>query len=95
MDQQRTYYSREAEMRAQRERAAAVLIFLAVGVVLGTLVALLFAPQSGKRTRRELAHSLEGNFGDSLEATAATVRRLEKDFADLRRKLEARLPDRR
>jgi hypothetical protein len=90
----RIYYSREAEMRAQQERVTAILVFLAFGVVIGSAIALLFAPQSGQNTRQRIAHSLEDGFGEGLESTAETVRRLEKDFGDLRRRVERNIADR-
>ncbi len=89
----RIYYSREAEERANRERTAAVLVFLALGLVVGTAIALLFAPNPGSKTRRELGGAVEGTFGESLEGAAATVKRLEKEFSELRRRVEDRIDD--
>ena len=89
----RMYYSRDAEVRASRERLTAILVFLALGVTVGGLLALLFAPQSGHKTRKELASSLEGGLGEGLENTMQTVHRLEKEFAELRKKVENRVGD--
>ena len=89
----RTYYSREAEMRASRERVTAIFVFLALGVTVGGLLALLFAPQSGNKTRRELASSLEGGLGERVENTMHTVHRLEKEFGELRKKIENKVGD--
>ncbi len=55
----RMYYSHDAEMRAQRERFVLALIVLALGIGFGSAVALLFAPQSGERTRRALEEVAE------------------------------------
>jgi gas vesicle protein len=46
--------------------AAKVWIAFGVGVVAGATVALLYAPQSGERTRRQLRRTLE-DAGDSLD----------------------------
>lgn len=86
----RMYYSREAEMRAQRERMTAILVFLAFGAIIGSAIAILFAPQSGKKTRDQLANSFEESLSEGLENTASTVKRLEKEFADLRKRVESR-----
>jgi len=54
----RMYYSRETQEQAQRERFVLALIVLALGVGFGAAVALLFAPQTGDRTRRVLTDSV-------------------------------------
>jgi uncharacterized membrane protein affecting hemolysin expression len=55
----RIYYSREAEERALRERTAVVVLMMLLGLSAGAVLALLFAPQSGERTRKVLGESLE------------------------------------
>jgi gas vesicle protein len=87
----RIYYSHEAEMRANRERTVAIMIFLALGVGVGTILALLFAPKSGEKTRAEIARSMEENFERGGEATATALKQLSKDFADMRKSVEERL----
>jgi gas vesicle protein len=87
----RLYYSREAEMRVQRERAVAVLVFMALGLGIGAVLALMFAPKSGEKTRAELANSLNDSLEGGREATNKAIGRLEKDFGDLRKKVEERL----
>jgi gas vesicle protein len=54
MDNNRIYYSREAEMHAQRERLVLVMLVTGMSITIGTLIALLFAPQSGDDTRHQL-----------------------------------------
>ena len=90
----RTYYSREAEMRANRDRAVAVLVFMALGLGIGAVLALMFAPKSGEKLRSELAHSVNDSLDTGREATTKAVKNLEKDFNDLRKKVEERLADR-
>ena len=77
----RVYYSREAQERANQDRNTAIVAFMVVGLAIGAVLALMFAPNSGEKTRRELA----GNIGDT---TASTVKQLEKEFAELRKKVE-------
>jgi gas vesicle protein len=87
----RIYYSREAEMQAQRERATAILVFMIMGLGIGAVMALLFAPKSGDKTRAELAHTLGDSLETPREVTSKAINRLEKDFTELRKKVEERL----
>lgn len=87
----RVYYSRDAELRAQRERASAVIIFMALGLGIGAVLALMFAPKRGEEVRSELAHGLNESLDSGREATNKAINRLEKDFGDFRKKVEDRL----
>ena len=87
----RTYYSREAEDRANQERAVTTLLLVALGLGIGAVLALMFAPSSGKETRGELAHEVEERFDPVRHASHETVQRLERDLADLRKKVEDRI----
>lgn len=86
----RIYYSRDAEAQAMRERTTAVLAFFFVGITIGTVLALLFAPRSGAKTRAEIADALDDSFKEGRKASNETIERLEKDFADLRKRFEER-----
>jgi gas vesicle protein len=88
---QRIYYSQEAEQRANREKTIAIVLFLALGVGIGALLALLFAPRSGGQIRQEIASTFEEGFDTGRDATTTAVQRLEKSFAELSKKLEDRL----
>ena len=75
---QRTYYSEEAKQQAQMKTTAVVAICLALGATIGTAIAVLFAPQSGEDTRKEL-----GEAGESaLEKLQHQVDDLRKRFDD-------------
>jgi gas vesicle protein len=78
-------------MRANRDRAAAVLIFMALGLGIGAVLALMFAPKSGEKLRSELANNLGDSLEGGREATNKALHRLEKDFGDLRKRVEERL----
>jgi len=86
----RIYYSRDAESQANRERITAILAFFVVGITVGTALALLFAPRSGEKTRAELSGAIDHGFEDGRKASGEAIERLEKDFADLRKRIEDR-----
>jgi gas vesicle protein len=89
----RTYYSREAEERAARDKGIATILFLALGLGIGTALALLFAPTSGKKAREELSHAAEDAISSGRDVVTPTLKRLEKEFADLRKKVDERIED--
>jgi len=86
MSNKRIYYSHEAEIQARRERAIATILFLALGLCAGAILALLFAPTSGKETREGIIGSLE----DQLDNSRQVIHRLEDELRDLRSRLEQR-----
>lgn len=86
----RIYYSREAEMQAMQERSALVLLFLALGLGIGAVLALMFAPASGKRIREDIAKNVEEGLHSGRENLEPVVKRLESEFAELRKNLDER-----
>jgi hypothetical protein len=62
----RMYYSREAAMRAERERLLLAALVAIVGVGFGMALAMLFAPQSGDKTRRGLVDAA-GNLIETVQ----------------------------
>jgi gas vesicle protein len=88
---ERIYYSHEAEMQANRERAVAITIFMLLGLGIGAALALLFAPKSGEKIRKELAAGVEDRLESGREATNKALHQLEKDFNDLRKRVEERM----
>ena len=91
MSAERTYYSREAEMRVAREQLALTLMCVLLGLGIGSMLALMFAPTTGERMRRQLGHILENSVSGGRERIEPTVTQLEREFNDLRQKVEARL----
>ena len=91
----RTYYSREAEDQAKREQIGNTLLFILVGLAVGAVLALLFAPSSGEDTRDEIGSTVNEKLSEGRDTTHHTVKRLERDFADLRKKVEDRLAEMR
>jgi hypothetical protein len=59
---------------SREDRGSAILISLVVGGMVGAAVALLLAPQSGKRTRQQI-----GEFADDLSDTVGGFAKKAKD----------------
>jgi gas vesicle protein len=87
MDNNRTYYSHEAEIHESRKNAA--LLFIALGV--GAAAALMLAPTSGRKTRENLMHGIEQGVSKGREVVDPTIKRLEKELAELRKNVEERI----
>ena len=59
MDNNRTYYSHDAEIRSARRNTALVVLALSLGAGVGAAAGLMFAPNTGQKTREDLTHGLE------------------------------------
>lgn len=88
---ERTYYSHDAEMREMRNRTVFTLLFMTLGLGLGAVLALLFAPSSGKDTRHEIAGNVEDGLQAGRENLEPTIKKLEKEFSEFRKNVEERL----
>ena len=51
---QRTYYSHDAKIEAQRKQSLLMVLFTTFGMSIGALIALMFAPKDGDALRDEL-----------------------------------------
>lgn len=91
MSNDRIYYSRNAAMHASRTKTLLTLVFLTFGLAIGTALALLFAPTSGKTARHEFAKNIEDGMHSGRETVEPLVKRLEAEFADFRKSVEERL----
>lgn len=91
MNSDRIYYSHGAKMRAVREMARATLLCLMVGLGIGAVLALLFAPSSGKKIRARLAKSMEQGLKDGREMVEPMVEQVEKEFSELKKNVEKRM----
>lgn len=88
----RIYYSREAEEQAHRDKFMSVVMFMILGLGVGTVLALLFAPRSGEKTRRDLSNAIENQVGDlDLGKRFSSI---EKELSGLAKRFEDRLADR-
>jgi len=86
----RMYYSKEAQTRAQRDRLLMVAVVSLLGVAIGAVVMLLFAPRSGDETRQTIANAVGDAVERSGEASQAAVKQLNEELNELRQRLESR-----
>jgi gas vesicle protein len=91
MNNDRIYYSRNTEMHAMRAMFRLTLLCLAVGLAIGAVLALLFAPATGKKIREGLAKTVEDGLQTGREAVEPMVKQLEKDFDALQKNVEKRV----
>ena len=87
----RIYYNREAEMQAMRETTIMAVVLTAVGLAIGAVFALLFAPAAGAKTREDIANTFEEGLKDGRSTVEPVIERLQHDIADLRTRLEDRI----
>lgn len=93
MNSDRVYYSQDAETHARRVMAIFAMFALALGIGIGAMLALLFAPSSGKQARHDLAQSIGNDWENSRNAVDPMVKRLEDKFAELIKKVEERIAE--
>ena len=84
---ERIYYSQEAEQQARRQQILIAILVASFGLTVGVVTALLFAPKSGDKVRRDLASTI----GDTADASEDALKRMEREFADLRKAVENRI----
>lgn len=65
--------------------------FLIAVIAVGVVLALLFAPREEETTRHRIERDLGHRFNSGRDSLEHTVKRLEKDFSDLRRRVEERV----
>ena len=90
MSNNRIYYSQEAENQSKREQTISNLLFLGLGLGIGTISALLLAPYKGAKTREELSSWVGENFDTGREATTSALGRIESQISDLYGQIENR-----
>ncbi|MBE2183337.1 MAG: YtxH domain-containing protein [Anaerolineae bacterium] len=76
MMNERMYYSRDAEMRAQRERLLLVGFATLIGLSLGAILALLSAQRTGRETREMVSGQVERVVNDAEKS----VNKLQKEI---------------
>jgi gas vesicle protein len=91
MNNDRVYYSRDAETQAKREMAALTMLALTLGIGIGALLALLFTPSSGKKVRHDLAQSMGEDWENGRDAVDPMVKRLEEKVGELLKAVEERI----
>jgi SAM-dependent MidA family methyltransferase len=78
MNNDRVYYSKEAEELASRQRFILVITAIALGVGFGSVIALLLAPQSGEKTRQQIGSQVETTAKDAI----TSANRIREDVAE-------------
>lgn len=91
MSTERVYYSKDAEMHAVRRVAIRTVLFLAFGLGVGIVLALFFAPTSGKKLRENLIHTVEEGLNTGRETVEPVLKKIEGQMVDLRHTVEDRV----
>jgi gas vesicle protein len=91
MSNSRIYYSHEAETKAIRRITMLTVLWLALGLGVGAVMALLYAPTAGKKTRHSLTKNIEEGWNNSQDTIEPMVKKLEKELGELRETVEDRI----
>ena len=91
MNNDRIYYSREAEVQAMHDMTKLTLIYLALGLGVGAALALALAMSSNKQIRHDVGKTVNEGLNRGREAAEPMVKSLEKEVKELRETLEKRL----
>jgi gas vesicle protein len=73
-------------------RAALAGLWLVVGLGIGALMTLFYAPSSGKKMRRKLSKRVGNGFSGKHNAFEPVINRIEKEVDELRDTLEDHIP---
>ncbi|MEO1166645.1 MAG: YtxH domain-containing protein [Chloroflexota bacterium] len=85
---QRTYYSEEAKQQAQAKTTAIVAICIALGATIGTVIAVLFAPQNGEETRNQLMNNMDEQMENGRNATDTAIEKLQQQMSNIQERFE-------
>lgn len=88
MPDRRIYYSEEARQIAQQRQMVQLTVAVLIALMVGATIALLFAPQSGKKLRRQIAQAIDEGYQRGREETGDLIDRLEAEFPGVRRRVE-------
>jgi gas vesicle protein len=91
MNNERIYYSHDAEIHAVREMTKLMALCLMVGLGIGAGLALLFSPLTGKKVRDDLTRMVGQSWNNGREAVEPMVKRVEKEIGDLQKTAEEHL----
>lgn len=80
----RIYYNREAAQRARRGRVVLAAVALGLGIGISAALALLFAPQAGKKTRRAITKQVDEITSQGREAVKRAAEDLQTGASRVR-----------
>lgn len=81
---ERMYYSAQAEQEARREKLLLVLVSVGLSVSISTMLAMLFAPQSGDKTRQMIADSVKDALDKGQAAAQSAGEQIRESAESLR-----------
>lgn len=88
----RTYYSEEAAERARKQQGATIVVVMVLGLALGAIIAILYAPREGQKTRKMLGEELGGSLDSGRDladdAIKDTVKKLDEQYRTLRSEMD-------
>ena len=70
----RIYYSHEAEQQVRREKLVLTMLVAGLSISIGAAIALIFAPQAGEKTRKQIGKQMEENLTKGLYTTTDGIR---------------------
>jgi gas vesicle protein len=91
MTNERVYYSHEAKLHAALKVTRVIILCLLLGLGTGAVLALLFAPTSGKKVRDDLGKTVEQGWNNGRDVVEPMVKRAEREFGDLQKNVEEHL----
>lgn len=87
------YMNREAQMQAEQERQTMMIMLLALGLAIGAIITLLVVSKARPKPKPTFRDRLDEGLDTGREATAKALKQLEKEFAELRKKVEERVSE--
>jgi gas vesicle protein len=93
MNGYRTFYSKNAKLHMIRNVIVLSGLILTIGLGTGVVLALLFAPSTGKQTRHDLAKKIEEGVQTGRDAVEPKVKQFEEQFSDMRETVGEQLSD--
>lgn len=91
MNNDRIYYSHDAEIHAVRKMTRSMVLCVIVGLGIGAALAFLFAPPSAKKARDDLAKAVGQGWSNGREAVEPMAKWAGKEFGELQKKVEEHL----
>jgi hypothetical protein len=91
MENERVYYSHQAEIHAVHEMTKLMVFCLILGLGIGAVITLFFSPTSGRKVRDGLTKMAGESWNNGREAVEPMVKRVEKELDGLQKTVEEHL----